>query len=185
VLTEWECVSDREIRQSRETEAGIVNSFNAQTTPDMKRRSLLGASAAAALGVPTARAVQGDKWGADAGYPTGWSDGFSTGTTTRVGNYSGGYESMFPHRVISAPAASLALQESLVPGFTYRWGFARKTPTEYMQSWPVTGVLIARKGQILYERYGLGRTATMRLTSWSMAKSVTSLLRRPRREVCF
>jgi Beta-lactamase len=157
-------------------ETGIVNAFNAQVIIDMKRRTLLGASAVAALGLPTARSAHSDKWGADAGYPTGWSDGFNTGTTTRVGNYSGGFESMFPYRVMSAPTAMLALQESLVPDFMYRWGFEKKTPAEYMQSWPVTGVLIARKGHILYEHYGLGRTATMRFTSWSMAKSVTALL---------
>lgn len=157
-------------------EAGIVNAVNAQAIINMKRRSLLGAGALAVLVIPRAHAAQSDKWGANAGYPTGLSDGFSTGTRTRVGNYSGGYEFMFPHRVISAPTAILTFQESLVPSFTYRWGHVRKTPAEYMQDWPVTGLLIARKGHILYERYGLGRTATMRLTSWSMAKSVTSLL---------
>ena len=45
-----------------------------------------------------------------------------------------------------------------------------------MAQWPVTGLLIARDGDILFERYGFARTADMRLTSWSMAKSVTSLL---------
>ncbi len=40
----------------------------------------------------------------------------------------------------------------------------------------VTALAIARKGDIWFEEYGFSRTAEMRMTSWSMAKSVTSLL---------
>ena len=36
--------------------------------------------------------------------------------------------------------------------------------------------MIAHQGEILFEGYGYERTKDMRLTSWSMAKSVTSLL---------
>jgi CubicO group peptidase (beta-lactamase class C family) len=46
----------------------------------------------------------------------------------------------------------------------------------YMRAWPVTGLLIARRGTVLFESYQFDRKPDMRMTSWSMAKSVTSLL---------
>jgi CubicO group peptidase (beta-lactamase class C family) len=58
----------------------------------------------------------------------------------------------------------------------YRWGFFERTPEDYLRAWPVTGLLVARGDNILFERYQYERTSSMRLTSWSMAKSVTSLL---------
>jgi CubicO group peptidase (beta-lactamase class C family) len=140
----------------------------------MRRRSLL--LSAATAGLPGLAAAQSDPWGVDAGYPTGWSEGFNRGTRTRVGNYSGGYESMFPHHVIAAPATALPLDTALLPDFKYRWGLFSRTPADYMQRWPVTGLLIVRKASVVVERYGHARTAAMRLTSWSMAKSVTALL---------
>ncbi|MSO55172.1 MAG: class C beta-lactamase-related serine hydrolase [Rhodospirillales bacterium] len=45
-----------------------------------------------------------------------------------------------------------------------------------MDQWPVTGLLIARKGRVWSEHYRFGRDSSMRFQSWSMAKSVTSLL---------
>ena len=58
----------------------------------------------------------------------------------------------------------------------YRWGFGRRSVQDYLDQWPVSGLLIARQGRVWSDHYRFGRDATMRLTSWSMAKSVTSLL---------
>jgi len=41
---------------------------------------------------------------------------------------------------------------------------------------PATGLLVARDGSILVERYHYARTDRDRFTSWSMAKTVTSML---------
>jgi len=41
---------------------------------------------------------------------------------------------------------------------------------------PATGLLVARDGSILVERYQYARTDRDRFTSWSMAKTVTSML---------
>ena len=60
--------------------------------------------------------------------------------------------------------------------FTYRYGAEERTLADYLDSYPVTGLLIARKGELWCEEYRFDRTAEMRLQSWSMAKSVTSLL---------
>ncbi len=46
----------------------------------------------------------------------------------------------------------------------------------YMDRNPVTGLLIARDDEILVERYQYGRSDAMRLTSFSMAKTIVALL---------
>ena len=119
-------------------------------------------------------------WGADQAYPMGWGpvgqpQRWEYYSRYRVGNYSGGFERMFKHNRITASRAP----SSLIPDpkqIRYRWGFGLRSVGDYLDQWPVTGLLIARKGRILHEEYRFGRSAEMRLTSWSMAKSVTSLL---------
>jgi hypothetical protein len=93
-----------------------------------------------------------------------------------VGNYSGGFERAFPHHVLKASDNPRPLNSSPITDFSYRWGLFNKTPDEYLDRWPATGLLICKGDDIIVERYRMGRTAEMRFTSWSMAKSVTSLL---------
>jgi len=50
------------------------------------------------------------------------------------------------------------------------------TLEEYIRRQNVAGLLIIKDGNIVYERYELGNTADSRWLSWSVAKSVTSLL---------
>ncbi len=50
------------------------------------------------------------------------------------------------------------------------------TLEEYIRRQNVAGLLIIKDGNIVYERYELGNTAESRWLSWSVAKSVTSLL---------
>ena len=60
------------------------------------------------------------------------------------------------------------------PTFTYEgktW-----TVADYMKAYRVSGLLVLKDGKIILERYGLGRTAADRWTSFSVAKSVTSTL---------
>ena len=144
---------------------------------DVKRRTLV----AALLGAPwiahRSFAAASD-WLQRFGYPTGWGPRHDwTDKNQRVGNYSGGYEKMFPTHMIaaSAPASALRVDLREPPTFTDAAG-ASKTVGNFLEAWPTTGLLIARKGTILFERYQFDRTPEMRLTSWSMAKSVTSLL---------
>ena len=42
-------------------------------------------------------------------------------------------------------------------------------PESHLRAWPVTGLLIARDGEILFESYAMGRSAEMRMTGWSMS----------------
>ncbi|MDO8410164.1 MAG: serine hydrolase [Phenylobacterium sp.] len=50
------------------------------------------------------------------------------------------------------------------------------TVASYMEAFNVSGVLVLKDGQILLERYGMGRQPADRWTSFSVAKSVTSTL---------
>jgi len=50
------------------------------------------------------------------------------------------------------------------------------TLEDYIREQNVAGLLIIKDGYIVYERYELGNTAESRWLSWSVAKSVTSLL---------
>ena len=50
------------------------------------------------------------------------------------------------------------------------------SPAEYVSRNPVTGLLIAKEGQILFEHYQYGRTDQDRLLSQSMVKSIIGIL---------
>ncbi len=59
-----------------------------------------------------------------------------------------------------------------------RYVFQGRTWTveDYMKAANASGVLVLKDGQIILERYGPGRAPTDRWTSFSVAKSVTSML---------
>ena len=101
----------------------------------------------AAAGNPENRVGQGpaapsaeDQYGADepGGYPTtpiGWEPrgaqfAIDDRRKTRVTNYSGGYETLFPHRVIGrgiGPISPLTAVAKYNDEFTYRWGDEQRT----------------------------------------------------------
>jgi CubicO group peptidase (beta-lactamase class C family) len=59
---------------------------------------------------------------------------------------------------------------------TFSYGGRTWTIAEYMAAYRVSGLLVLTDGKIVLERYGLGRTAADRWTSFSVAKSMTSTL---------
>ena len=99
----------------------------------------------------------------------------------QVGNYAGlpgeaGFEKVFPYNTVAAGENPSQLVNGTATHFSYTFQGATRTPDDYLDSWETTGLLVARQGRILAEHYRHKRTAEMRFTSWSMAKSVTSLL---------
>lgn len=81
--------------------------------------------------------------------------------------------------VAKADAPSLWRRAASEPTITYatqQTGSRRLTIDEYLARNPATGLLIARGDTIHVERYQYGRTDVHRLTSFSMAKTVTALL---------
>ncbi|HEY2779348.1 MAG TPA: serine hydrolase [Steroidobacteraceae bacterium] len=86
-------------------------------------------------------------------------------------------EKLAPVRVIKRgktvhplPLAS----EQIDPTFTA--GDKSYNTESYMSEFRASGVLVIKNGKIVLERYGLGRSAKDRWTSFSVAKSVTSTL---------
>ena len=62
------------------------------------------------------------------------------------------------------------------PAIHYRYRNLRYSLDEYLERQRVTGLLILKNGEIVAERYRYGRQPEQRFLSFSMAKSVTSLL---------
>lgn len=59
---------------------------------------------------------------------------------------------------------------------TFEHGDDQLTIDDYFRDYNTAGLLVIKDGVIRYERYGLGNTAQTRWHSWSIAKSVTSML---------
>ncbi|HEX3915081.1 MAG TPA: serine hydrolase [Steroidobacteraceae bacterium] len=86
-------------------------------------------------------------------------------------------EKIAPVRVIRRGKSVHALPHAAVqidPSF--KSGEVTYDTDRYMREFRASGVLVIKNGAIVLERYGLGRTAEDRWTSFSVAKSVTSTL---------
>jgi len=116
-----------------------------------------------------------EDYGASVGYPKG-----ERATFLRVPSLVGSHshlDELFEGRVIGKAATpsrlARAASEPAIP-----WEFQGEALTldAYFNRNPTTGLLIARGETILVERYQYDRHDRHRLTSWSMAKTVTSML---------
>jgi CubicO group peptidase (beta-lactamase class C family) len=116
-----------------------------------------------------------EDYGASLGYPRG-----ERGTFLRVPFLVGSHshlDELFEGRVIAKAATpsrlARAASEPAIP-----WEFKGEALTldAYLARNPTTGLLIARGDTILVERYQYDRRDYHRFTSWSMAKTVTSML---------
>ena len=84
----------------------------------------------------------------------------------------------YPTREIKAGAHPFPLipAQSDFAGFRYRHGGERLSLDHYMQSQRIAGLIAVRDGKVRLERYGLGNDASSRWISFSVAKSVVSML---------
>jgi CubicO group peptidase (beta-lactamase class C family) len=92
----------------------------------------------------------------------------------RVGAYSH-FDEIYPTHRIERAAAPWMFKRSQAD-IRYYFRGNRSSVTEYLSRNPVTGLLIAKDDQILFEHYQYGRTDRDRLISQSMAKSITAML---------
>jgi CubicO group peptidase (beta-lactamase class C family) len=93
-----------------------------------------------------------------------------------VGSYSH-LDEIFDGRVVRRAATPSRLDRAASePALRYDFGALNLTVDDYLARNPATGLLLARGETILLERYQYGRTDRDRFTSWSMAKTVTSML---------
>ena len=81
-------------------------------------------------------------------------------------------------RTIEAGGAAFPLPVKKIDLSDFQFNYEETVITleDYIRQQNVAGLLIIKDGYIVYERYELGNTAESRWLSWSVAKSVTSLL---------
>lgn len=85
---------------------------------------------------------------------------------------------IFPTRTIQRGETSFPLAENKreLGGIKLRHADMTLTVDEYFVQQNVAGLLVIKDGKIVYERYGLGNTPESRWVSFSVAKSVVSIL---------
>ena len=142
---------------------------------DRRRRLLQLGGVGAAAFLPSF-ALASD-YGRSKGFPTGWGPpGQSANPWGHadyiVGNFSGGIEKLFSHRIVKAPEKPSVLKSKPIP---MKWGLFA-TFQDYQKKYGKPAVLVGRSDTIAYENYEFERTQEMRFYSKSMAKSVLSLI---------
>ncbi|MDA0205484.1 MAG: serine hydrolase [Acidobacteria bacterium] len=88
------------------------------------------------------------------------------------------YDKIFPSRDVAPSTAPYPLPYKPVDlsGVRFEANGQQLTLDDYFIQRNIAGLLVIKNGQIVYERYGLGNTAATRWVSYSVAKSVTSML---------
>ena len=124
-------------------------------------------------GVPTFSATgpHADYYGATSGFPV---RGPIYQPMNRVGAFSH-LASIFPTNRVERSPVPWQFKRSEV-SVSYGSGGRRLTLADYLARNPITGLLIARDDDILFESYQYGRTDRDQTDSHSMAKSITGLL---------
>ena len=116
-----------------------------------------------------------EELGASMGYPKGTPATFWR-ARWQVGSFSH-FDEIFRGRLIDKAPTPSRLVRVAEPRITFSSSRgADLTLDDHLSRNPTTGLLIARGDTIFVERYQYGRTDQHRLTSWSMAKTVTAML---------
>src|SRR6266540_6744162 len=116
-----------------------------------------------------------EDYGVSEGYPIGDRSTFFQ-IPFLVGSHSH-LDQIFEGRLIRrATTPSRLARVGSEPALRYKFGGTTHTLDDYLARNPATGLLVARGNTILIERYRYGRNDRHRFTSWSMAKTVTSML---------
>jgi CubicO group peptidase (beta-lactamase class C family) len=116
-----------------------------------------------------------EDYGASAGYPTGDRTTFFR-VPFLVGSHSH-LDEVFEGRLVRrGPTPSPLTRAPSEPAIRYTFQGETRTLDDYLARHPTTALLVAQHDTILVERYQYGRNDRQRLTSWSMAKTVTSML---------
>ncbi len=147
-------------------------------TPVRSTRCLAWAGLLAALALPAAAEPDERTLGKDSGYPIGTNVANWYEMPNWIGSWSaldqvpGMLTAVAPRAGMPSPLPKAAQG----PAITYRYRNLGYTLDEYLARRRITGLLVLKNGEIVTERYRYGRTADARFLSFSMAKSVTSLL---------
>ncbi len=131
----------------------------------------------AVLSAPARAEPDEERLGKAQGYPLGNAATWYN-NPNRVGAWSAldkvpGVRTRTVARAAQASALPSAAQP---PAISYRYRNIRYTLADYLERQRATGLLVLRNGEIIAEHYRYGRRDDARFLSFSMAKSVTSLL---------
>lgn len=138
-------------------------------------RILISCAMLVALALPAAAAPDENLLGKAAGYPVGRPANWFFDESVRVGSFSH-LDNFLPHNTLKKSDAPLPLPvASNPPRIGYRFDGQTYSLDDFLAHQRITGLLVIKDGQILAERYQYDRTATDRLVSHSMAKSIVSL----------
>lgn len=141
-------------------------------------RCLVLLSVLSALTAPANAEPDEQALGKAEGYPVGTYVGNMFDTRYRVGSWSA--LDKVPDiltKAVARTATPVALPKAAhPPRINYLHRNVSHTLDEYLERRRITGLLILKNGEIVAERYRYGRTENARFVSFSMAKSVTSLL---------
>jgi len=131
---------------------------------------------AAVLAEPAA-----DEMGRQEGYPRARTPAEYALPKFRIGSWSAPADAVAPSyriRRVAPSGETVAPWANMEPAppITYQYRNVGYTLDEYLERQRVTGLLILKDGKIVVERYRYDRKPDARFISFSMAKSVTSLL---------
>ena len=87
-------------------------------------------------------------------------------------------EDIFPTRLIrkSKNPYPLTYEPRSLDGLTYKYKGKKYSLEDYIQAFKVAGLIVIRDGKILYESYNFGNNEQSKWVSFSVTKSVTSML---------
>ncbi|HSH89035.1 MAG TPA: serine hydrolase [Ramlibacter sp.] len=148
------------------------------TLPTLAIAILMAAPALAQSTGPRFRpdGLDAERYGIKEAYPPCTGLTYINEQRCRVGALSH-FDTLFPARAIHASKAPAALGRApREPDIRYTHDGKPLTLNQYLDKYPVSGLLIAKGDTILVESYQYARNDKHRMTSFSMAKSITSLL---------
>ncbi|MDP3690364.1 serine hydrolase [Bradyrhizobium sp.] len=138
-------------------------------------RTLMPCAVLLALALPAAAAPDEAQLGKAAGYPIGTRANWFYDEGVRVGSFSN-LDSLLPHHTLRKAEAPLPLTAAAhPPDIEYRFENRTMKLDDFLARQRVTGLLLIRNGEVLFERYQYDRTPAHRFVSHSMAKSIVSI----------
>src|SRR6185437_2045390 len=118
--------------------------------------------AIAALAFPAIAAPDEQQLGKAAGYPIGTRGSWFYDESVRVGSFSN-LDKLLAHHTLAKSVSPFPLPAATtVPKIEYRFENATYTPEDFLAHQRVTGLLLIKDGEILFERYQYDRSAVNR-----------------------
>ncbi len=134
------------------------------------------ALASALTWVHLARAEPDDKaLGKAEGYPPGASIATMYADPYKVGSFSA-TDKILPTRKVARSDSVTTLRKGTPAAISYKYKGSTYQLDDYLERERVTSLLVLKNGKTVTERYRYGRKAEDHFLSFSMAKSVTSML---------